>query len=97
MKYYLSLDVGGSKYIVGLIDRDGNVVRTLQGVWETLTREGVLETVLREARALLRETGIAPVACGITIPGLADPRKGIWVEAQFSGIRDFPICEEVER
>lgn len=97
MKYYLSLDVGGSKYIVGLIDRDGNVVRTRQGVWETLTREGVLETVLREARALLRETGIAPVACGITIPGLADPRKGIWVEAQFSGIRDFPICEEVER
>ena len=93
MKYYLSLDIGGSKYIVGLIDREGHVLQTRMGVWQELTRDGVLQTVLQEARTLLRETGVAPTACGITIPGLADPQNGIWVEAQFSGIRDFPICD----
>lgn len=97
MKHYLALDIGGSKYIVGLIDRAGKVIQTRKGVWDQLTREGVLETILREARALMRETGIQPVACGITIPGLADPQRGMWVEAQFSGIRNFPICEEVSR
>lgn len=96
MKTYLALDVGGSKYIVGLIDREGKVLHSRKGVWEELTQQGVLETLLREARALLAETGAKPVACGITIPGLADPQKGLWVEAQFSGIRNFAICDEVE-
>lgn len=32
-----------------------------------------------------------PEAAGISIPGLADPEAGIWVEAVFSGIHDFPI------
>lgn len=89
---YLSFDVGGSKYIVGLIGRSGQVLGMRRGVWQALTQETVLETLLREARALLDETGAQPVACGVTIPGLADPEAGLWVEATFSGIRDFPIC-----
>lgn len=96
MKTYLALDVGGSKYIVGLIDRSGQVLCNKKGEWETLSRECVLETLLRETRALLKETQATPVACGVTIPGLADPEKGLWVEAQFSGIRNFPICPELE-
>ncbi len=94
---YLSLDVGGSKYIVGLIDRAGEVIRTRKGVWARLDCQCVLETLLAEARALLQEQNVSPLACGITIPGLADPKRGLWVEAQFSGIRDFAICEQVTK
>ena len=92
---YLAFDVGGSKYIVGLIDRAGQVLGMRRGVWKALTQEAVLHTLLEEARALLSETGAQPVACGVTIPGLADPAAGLWVEATFSGIRDFPICARI--
>lgn len=92
---YLAFDVGGSKYIVGLIDRAGQVLGMRRGVWQALTQEAVLHTLLSEARALLSETGAQPVACGVTIPGLADPAAGLWVEATFSGIRDFPICARI--
>ena len=97
MKNYLSMDVGGSKYIVGVIDREGKLLGERRGTWENLTSELVLRTVLAEARALLGELGCDITACGITIPGLADRHNGIWVESQLQGIRDFHICEEVTR
>ena len=94
---YLTFDVGGSKYIVALLSREGEIIARRGGVWKELTAEGVLEQLLGEARILMEETGIRPVACGVTIPGLADPKRGMWVEAQFSGIRDFAICDEIEK
>ena len=30
---------------------------------------------------------------GATIPGLADPKAGMWLYASYSGIRDFPIAD----
>jgi len=95
VKNYLSMDVGGSKYIIGLIDREGKLLGERRGAWENLTKEKVLSTVLGEARTMLGETGVNPTACGITVPGLADRKKGIWVESQLQGIRDFHVCEEV--
>lgn len=94
---YLALDVGGSKYIVGLITRSGQVVESRRGEWTALTQDCVLQTLVQESRALLAQTGCQPVACGITIPGLADPDRGLWVEASFSGIRDFAICQQLEQ
>lgn len=96
LKNYLAMDVGGSKYIIGIIGRDGTLVAERRGVWRELTRDCVMETILAEAKALLADAGVRPIACGITIPGLADHRAGVWVEAQFSGIRNVPICAEVE-
>lgn len=89
---YLSFDVGGSKYIVGLVSRFGRVMEMRRGVWRALTEECVLDTLLQAAKELLQTTGAKPLACGVTIPGLADPQRGLWVEASFSGIRNFPIC-----
>ena len=39
---FLSFDVGGSKYIVGLITRAGQVLAMRRGVWQALTREDIL-------------------------------------------------------
>ncbi len=95
MDSYLSLDIGGSKYLVGIIARDGTILASRKGSWPELTRSAILDTVCSEAETVMRENGARPAACGITIPGLADPSRGLWVEAQFSGIRNFPICDEV--
>ena len=40
MKNYLCLDIGGSKYIVGLISRDGHLEASRKGTWTELTRQG---------------------------------------------------------
>lgn len=36
------------------------------------------------------------IAIGVTIPGLADPKEGIWIEASFSGIRNINIRHLLE-
>lgn len=96
MDIALGFDIGGSKYNVGLVDRQGRVLDQEVGLWSALTREGVLADLCACAdRLLARRPEMAPVAVGATIPGLADPERGLWVEASFSGIRDFPIGEKL--
>ncbi len=92
METYLSLDIGGSKYQVGLISRDGRVMEKRFGRWESLTAQSVMDTLVAQCRALLARTDEPPVAIGATIPGLTDAERGMWVEASFSGIGDLPVC-----
>ncbi len=90
----LGFDIGGSKYNVGLVDRQGQVLDREIGLWSALTREAVLADLCTCADGLLaRNPQWRPRVAGATIPGLADTRRGLWVEASFSGIRDFPIAE----
>lgn len=97
MQTYLAIDIGGSKYLTALMSREGEVIAKRGGAWSADTADEVLSVIVAESRALLKETGITPIACGVTIPGLADPSRGLWVEAQFTGIRDFAICEALEK
>lgn len=94
---YLTLDIGGSKYIFAILSREGEILARRGGVWKELSQQGVLDEIITVCSEMLQTTGLKPIACGITIPGLADPARGMWVEAQFSGIRDFAICAEVEK
>ncbi|NLF27181.1 MAG: ROK family protein [Clostridiales bacterium] len=92
-KTALALDIGGSKYIVGLVTRGGEIVDSVRGTWRELTADCVMESLIGASRQLLDKTGARPDVCGATIPGLADSKAGVWVEASFSGIRDVPVCE----
>lgn len=94
---YLTLDIGGSKYIFAILSREGEILARRGGGWKELSQQGVLDEIITVCGEMLQTTGLKPIACGITIPGLADPARGMWVEAQFSGIRDFAICAEVEK
>ena len=97
MDTYLSLDIGGSKYVVGLVTRDGQILARRKGTWREQTAEGILSQLLDESHAMLSETGEKPVACGVTIPGLADAARGLWVDSSFSGIHNFAICDRLEQ
>lgn len=89
----LGIDIGGSKLVVGLVDGDGRVLVHHRSAWPALTADAVTGTVLAQARALLADwAGPPPIAVGATIPGLADPRRGLWLEASFSGIRELPVA-----
>jgi glucokinase len=88
----LCFDVGGSKYVAGLVDSQGNVLCAQRYPWEALAPEGVVASLVAAGTQLLAaHPALRPEVVGVTIPGLAKPEEGLWVEASFSGIRDLPI------
>jgi glucokinase len=93
----IAVDMGGSKFIVALVDASGQVLCEKRHSWTTLTPEGVVVDVKAAVHALLKNHDqYKPALMGATIPGLADPEKGLWVESSFSGIRNLPFAKIME-
>ena len=85
----LSIDIGGSKTVIGIVDIQGNVVTSHKTLLpEKYDAEYLINHICSEAK---RYTEYNPIAVGVTIPGLCDSEKGTWCYAPFSGISDFPI------
>ena len=103
----LALDLGGSKMLSALVDvfesADGGRKTELRGVARrALTkdagRDGVWSAILDATAETFEQTGEsweAVDSIGATIPGVADPKRGYWVYAPFSGIADFPLADEL--
>lgn len=82
--------------MVGLV-KAGKVLRASRFTWRELTEKGILESITESAHGLLDGwEGEPPYMIGVTIPGLADPQRGVWVEACFSGVGDVPIAAALE-
>jgi glucokinase len=94
----LAIDIGGSKCVVGLVDDQGTIIDKRRFVWKALNEKAMLEDISREGKALLScRPSLSPSFIGASIPGLADPNKGLWIEASFSGIRDLPIASALSQ
>ena len=92
----LAIDIGGSKGMVGLVLEDGTLIDQKRFLWNNLCKDALLEQVVDEAKRLLaKNPEIQPDVIGVNIPGLADPIHGVWVEASFSGIRDWAIAADL--
>lgn len=97
-QFVLAIDPGGSKVRAAVVDESGNVAHRRQQSWRELTADGVVRQIVEMAESLVRTCQeCQPTAIGVTIPGLADPEKGLWVEASFSGIRDLPLRDILEK
>lgn len=89
----LALDIGGSKLLAAAtrIDRGDFRIDRVEhcDLPPGCTKQRILSLIEESVQKL------GPVEfenVGVTIPGLADPGRGLWVYAPFSGIRDFPIA-----
>ncbi|MBQ5790872.1 MAG: ROK family protein, partial [Thermoguttaceae bacterium] len=103
----LALDLGGSKMLSALVDvfesADGERSTKLRGVARRALakdagRDGVWAAILDATAETFERTGEswdAVASIGATIPGVADPSRGFWVYAPFSGIADFPLADEL--
>ena len=103
----LALDLGGSKMLSALVavtvDSNGNRKTKLSGIAKRPLskdsgKEGVWNAILSavdETFELTKASWNTVSRIGATIPGVADPKRGFWVYAPFSGISDFPIAEEL--
>lgn len=92
-------DIGGSKLLCGLVTRDGQIIDTEKTALAPDITVEQLEQLLESFfhRLCGRNPAWQVCACGMTIPGLADPQAGMWVYACFSGIRDYPIVKRMSQ
>ena len=98
-KHILALDIGGSKLILGLVSTAGEVLEFVQSPIPAGTqKDSLLELIDTVYAQLSAKTDIScAVACGVTVPGLADPKKGLWIHAAFSGIANLPIADILQK
>ena len=97
-KVILAVDIGGSKYVVGLIREDGTIISKKKYQWTWIDPKSVISQLEEAMRSMQKEQPDVRIAgIGMTIPGLADPREGIWVSSSFMGIYDLPIKKIIEK
>lgn len=101
-KYYLSLDIGGTKTSSSVFDENGNIVNNyvLKRKSETFKGEeavyqntkNVLEEILSELKIKKEDV----IAMGVGSPGPLDTKKGIIIHAPLMGWENFPIVERLK-
>ncbi|MEG0863632.1 MAG: ROK family protein [Clostridia bacterium] len=97
-EWVLAFDMGGSKLCVGLVNREGTILWEKKQPWAPRSGSDVMEALLCAGKeALLQNPDISPSLIGATIPGIADPERGIWLNASFSGIHDLAVAEELSK
>ena len=88
----LAIDIGGSKYVVGLLGGNGEIYAQKCYVCAESSGEKTMEGITAAIHKLIDENPDYQLEMiGVTIPGLADPKRGYWVEASFSGIHDLAV------
>lgn len=102
-KYYLSLDIGGTKTSASVFDENGNIVNNyvLKRKSETFKGEeavyqntkNVLEDILSELKIKKEDV----IAMGVGSPGPLDTKKGIIIHAPLMGWENFPIVERLKQ
>lgn len=97
-KAFLALDLGGSKYMTGLVSPEGKLLYSKRFAWGGYSHKIISEQIVASIKETLRINPDMEIsAAGVTIPGLADPGKGIWLSTEFMGIKDYPIAEHLHR
>lgn len=92
-EFALAVDIGGSKFMVGIVNSGGEILYKEKYLWTGSGPEGVVRDIKKAVHSLFSShAGFRPTIMGATIPGLADSEKGLWVEASFSGIRSLPFA-----
>ncbi len=91
-KNILSIDIGGSKLLGGIIDFDGNILFKKKLLLEDpVTKDYLSENIENIIDDLLSSSNINIECVGVVVPGPADTEKGILVYAPYSGIRNYMI------
>lgn len=100
MKKFIAIDIGGSKINFALLSETGEIYHNYIYKGYQYSENDVIVSIDQYFKTIQKEFKIQNwqeflFAAGVTIPGLADSDKGIWLETSFSGIRNFPIVEKL--
>ena len=85
----LAIDIGGSKILAGVVNTSGNVLGEKKIVLNKPDQVSVLADIVSLCDSFLNDFEISAIS--LSIPGLVDVEKGIWLEAVFSKVKNFPL------
>jgi len=93
----LGVDIGGTKVAVGLVNRDGKILK--QGrkpMVATGTAEAAFESVTSAIDSLLSQSSDGVRSIGICAPGPLDPESGVVLNPpNLPCWRNFPLAEKI--
>jgi glucokinase len=100
-KWFVGIDLGGTKIGTGLVDSRGAVKASDYRPTKAVKgRDAVIQRIVEATHKVMREAGIAPSdvsGIGIGAPGPLDIAKGILTEPpNLPGWRDVPLKEIIE-
>ena len=90
----IGVDLGGTKILAGVIDRDGKVHETAERPTVTTSQPALLDEIADIVRSLPQE-GIGAVGFGI--PARVDLRTGVTLGAVNIPLREVPFRDEMSR
>ena len=90
----LALDIGGSKLMAAIVSLSQDRIDIGRISYRSLGERYTADDLIAILDDAISDLGTFPFErIGVTIPGLADPKTGMWLYASYSGIRDFPIAD----
>jgi glucokinase len=95
----LAIDIGGTKTMVGIVDAAGTVrvKRQFATLRDSADHLVACLHAARETIAELRMEKSELLGVGVTVPGLADPKRGVLTYAPYLGWRDLPVRDAFQR
>lgn len=97
-KSYIGVDLGGTKLLLGEMDRQGNILRTQRFPSGALNQAQAMELMEKALDSFLQGStpGYTPCAIGFGIVGRVDSRTGTWFEIHPGNSRLTHIGPEME-
>ena len=84
MDTYLGLDLGGTKLLVGQVDKHGNVLRYKRYDAGFYSQQAALEIIRASLDDYISNVGFVngerPLAMGVGLIGRVDPNEGVWLQ-----------------
>jgi glucokinase len=99
-EYYIGLDLGGTKILTGLSDKNGEILaRSRRGTEADLGEEKIITNMIETVEDVLNQTGLNSEdirTLGIGSPGPLDSQKGVIIENSNLPWKNVPIKAKME-
>lgn len=102
-KYYLILDIGGTKTTGAVFTEEGSPVKDVFLTAPSVTYEGkdaVFRNTVEVGRRTLEQAGVDPasiIGVGAAAPGPLDYRTGYIIDVPMMGWKDFPLGDLLQK
>lgn len=98
METYLGLDLGGTKLLIGEVDKYGNILRYKKYASGYFNQAAALEIIKTSLDDYIRTVGwfnSKPVAMGVGLIGRVDPTAGIWHQIDPNRTQPIELAREL--
>ncbi|MBS4220890.1 ROK family protein [Bacillus sp. FJAT-49711] len=99
-KVVAGIDIGGTKTLIGLVDREGHILASQQfptNIHDDPTIH--IGKCIESVRSCMKKISIddqSLLGIGVNVPGLADPKNGILIHAPYAGWKNVPVKQYLQ-